>query len=106
MDAMANHAFCCASLWLSLLVRHLDGKQQPQHRYMKKDTTSVTTKIMIILVDNATILSLSVSEAEVRILSFTWGVDCPLHILVFAAVLLHYTAAHCVTLRVPAFTLY
>ena len=86
MDAMANQAFCCASLWLSLLVQHQDGKQQPQQQYMKKDTTSVTTKIMIILVDppklNATILSLSVSEAEVRILSFTWGVVCPLHISV------------------------
>ena len=47
----------------------------------------------IILVDplklNAIILSLSVSEAEVRILSLTWGVGCPLHMLMSVVLLLH-----------------
>ena len=38
---------------------------------------------------NATILSLSVSEAEGRILSFTWGVVCPLHISMSLVLLLH-----------------
>ena len=86
MEAIANQALFIELFWSSLwldLVQHLAGKQQLQHLYMKKDTTSVTTKIRITPVDppklKATILSLSVSEAEVRILSFTWGVDCPLH---------------------------
>ena len=76
---------------------------------MKKDTTSAITKIRITPVEppklKATILSLSVSEAEVRILSFTWGVDCPLHILVLPVALPHYTAVWSLTLGVPASTL-
>ena len=62
---------------------------------MKKDNTSAITIIRITLVEppklKATILSLSVSEAEVRILSFTWGVDCPLHIPALFVALPHYT---------------
>ena len=67
--------------------------QQLQQRYIKKDPTSITNRKTIILVEppklNATILSLSVLEAEVRILSFTWGVVCPLYIFMFVVLLLH-----------------
>ena len=93
IEAIPSQAWHWASFWFILLVRHRVGKQQLQQHQTMKEPTSITTKMTIILVDppklNAIILSLSVSEAEVRILSLTWGVGCPLHILMSVVLLLH-----------------
>ena len=61
---------------------------------MKKDITRAITRIRMTPVEppklKATMASLSVSEADVRMLSSTWGVSLLLHMLAVFLVLYHY----------------
>ena len=106
---------CCCWLWLLPIARascirawltdwSLDGLclcpqrwgiQHLQNWYRKNVSTSANTKISMTPVEppklKATIASLSVSEAEVRIESSTWGLCWDLHISVLLGAVCHYS---------------
>ena len=75
---------CCPQRW---------GIQHLQNWYMKNVSTNANTNISMTPVEppklKATIASLSVSEAEVRMLSSTWGAFWALHISVLLSAVYH-----------------
>ena len=101
--------FCCCPIakasviialftaWLSLVglccLLQRPGIQHLQNWYRKKDSTSAITKITKTPVEppklKATMASLSVSEADVRIVSSTWGAVCVFPISVLLGALYH-----------------
>ena len=104
---------CCCWLWLCPIAKancinalltvcsfvdlccrpHRSGIQHLQNWYMKNVSTNAITKISMTPVEppklKATMASLSVSEAEVRMLSSTWGAFWVLHISVLLSAVYH-----------------